>query len=180
MKWMQPLLTRALWVAGLTLVADQVVKGMIRESLAVCPPHERLRFCDHRVMLGPVWLVRVENPDGAFGVFQGWWIWLLVALAGCLILVYARRLRQIGWVAALAVGLQTGGALGNLVDRLRFGRVTDFIFPGSWTVLNLADLTLLTGMVLAVRLLLQARRTAGGTEVASAERPLAQSRTRPL
>ncbi len=151
---------KAAVVTALVLGADQAAKLFVRQHLALCaqPP---LSQCA-RLRLGGAWgLVRTENAGSAFGYLPGWWVWVLVAaLGGLLISVYARRLRQPGWDAAVGVGLQTGGALGNLVDRLVYGRVTDFVDLGRGPIFNLGDVALAVGMGWAIGLLLQARRAA--------------------
>ncbi len=53
-----------------------------------------------------------------------------------------------------AIGLQLGGALGNLIDRLRTGAVVDFIDVGAWPIFNLADSSIVVGMALLVGILL--------------------------
>jgi signal peptidase II len=57
-------------------------------------------------------------------------------------------------LGALAVGLQLGGALGNVFDRIAFGGVTDFIDAGAGVTFNMADVALVAGMLLAVPLLM--------------------------
>ena len=54
------------------------------------------------------------------------------------------------WPLRLALGLQLGGAIGNLVDRLRFGTVTDFISVGSFAVFNVADAAISLGVAILV------------------------------
>jgi signal peptidase II len=106
---------------------------------------------------GPFWLTMVWNKGVSFGVFNSdadWTRWVLsafsVIVAGALA-VWAWKLDRL--VLALALGLIIGGALGNAVDRIRLGAVTDFVdvtrlwFP--W-VFNLADAAINVGSVLLV------------------------------
>ena len=56
----------------------------------------------------------------------------------------------------LAIGLQLGGALGNLIDRVRDGKVVDFLDVGPWPIFNLADSSIVVGMTLLFGILLLA------------------------
>jgi signal peptidase II len=143
-----PFATRVAAVALVVVAVDEAVKTLARTHLSLCT--ERLPACDRLDLLGSLWLVRTGNAGSAFGLGQGLLVWVLLALAGALLIpVYARWLRGAGWLAALAVGLQVGGALGNVGDRLLLGGATDVLFLGQGPVWNLADVALLCGMLLA-------------------------------
>ncbi|HVL25732.1 MAG TPA: signal peptidase II [Thermomicrobiales bacterium] len=92
----------------------------------------------------------VENYGAAFGILPGQTALLtVVAVAitiGCVLLM--RREAQSHPVAAIAIGLIVGGALGNLLDRVRLGYVVDFIAIGIWPKFNLADTMISIGIVL--------------------------------
>jgi signal peptidase II len=153
---------KAIGIASLVIAADEGAKAFIRQHLLNCS--ERATGpCDHHLtVIGNLKLVHTENAGSAFGFFQGWGIWIVVAALGfLLIFVYSQHFRQTGWLAALAVGLQAGGALGNLFDRLVLGHVTDWIYVGSPIVFNLADVALVLGMIFALRALLSHGRTTG-------------------
>ena len=104
---------------------------------------------------GPLRLTLVQNSGVSFGLFHGDAAWTRWALAGFSLIVavalatWARRAERP--IAALSVGLIMGGAVGNLIDRVRFGTVVDFVdvtrlhFP--W-VFNLADSAITVGIVL--------------------------------
>lgn len=64
------------------------------------------------------------------------------------ILVAYRQLKESPLRFQLALALQLGGALGNLVDRLRFGYVVDFLDFRIWPVFNLADVAIVVGVIL--------------------------------
>jgi signal peptidase II len=98
-----------------------------------------------------------ENTGVAFGMFQklpGGQYWLtLVALAALLLVgYYLLRSGPRQYRLHLALGLVGGGAIGNLVDRIAFGRVTDFIVwhvgRHEWPAFNIADAALVVGVVL--------------------------------
>ncbi len=91
-----------------------------------------------------------RNTGAAFSLFQGHSTVLsFVAMfgVGLLLWVYATA-AQGSVIIKLAIGLQLGGALGNLSDRLRLGYVTDFIDVGAWPIFNIADSAISVGMVL--------------------------------
>jgi signal peptidase II len=143
------LFLRATSIGAVVLLVDQSLKLVARQSLAACsgPP---VSACERLGLGGPFGLLRLENAGSALGFFQGMSVWAVIAVLGlALIPLYGRRVAQTGWLAAIAIGLQAGGTLGNLVDRAVFGSVTDFIDVGVGVVFNPADVALLCGMVLA-------------------------------
>ncbi|MBI4289712.1 MAG: signal peptidase II [Chloroflexi bacterium] len=156
------LAARAGVLAALALAADQATKTYVRYAIALCPAPP-LSACDRLDVVGPVGLVRVENAGSVFGYSQGLGVWVLVALLGLLLIpLYMRKLPRATRLAAVAAGLQAGGALGNLADRLVHGGVADFIDAGWGPVFNLADVFIVAGMALAARLLLRAAGTSDG------------------
>jgi signal peptidase II len=152
------LAVRADFIALLVLSGDELLKVYVRARLPLCEIHA-LGPCERFELVGPLRLVRTENAGSALGDAQGWQIWSLVAAFGLLMVpVYARRLRGAVWLAAAAVGLQLGGAAGNLLDRVLLGRATDMLYVGYGLVWNLADVALATGALLAIWLFLRASR----------------------
>jgi signal peptidase II len=123
---------------------DQWTKALVRANLA----------------LGETWspwpwlapyarIVNWNNTGAAFGMFQGFsgvFTVLAIVVAG-VIIYYFPRLSSRDWVLRIAMGLQLGGALGNLVDRVTLGRVTDFISVGSFAVFNVADSSITLGVI---------------------------------
>ncbi len=76
------------------------------------------------------------------------------------ILIYFPQIPREQWPLRLALSLQLGGALGNLIDRLVYGTVTDFVMVGSFPVFNVADASISTGVgVLLVAMLFEGRET---------------------
>ena len=136
-------------IAGLVLVLDESVKTSARLRLAPCVGTP-LSHCDRIELAGPLWLVRTANAGSAFGFRQGWWIWVALAACGVLLIpVYGRWLHGAGRLAALGVGLQVGGALANLLDRLVLGGASDVLYVGGQLTWNLADVALLAGTLVA-------------------------------
>jgi len=148
---------RAGLLCALVVIADQVAKAAIEANLV---PGE------HVGVLGPLELTLSHNRGVAFGLAGGGGalliVFTLVALAfvGA---VFARDPAKPGmWVA---VGLLGGGAIGNLIDRVRAGEVTDFVDLASWPPFNLADVAITLGVALLVFLYLrepEPRREGGG------------------
>lgn len=127
-------------LAGVVVAVDQLAKAAVVESLA---RGERMDL-----VLG-FELVRVSNSGIAFGLLNdsGDGIVLgITAVALALVLGwFALDTRRRGlWVG---VGLLVGGALGNLIDRLRLDAVTDFFDPPLWPAFNLADVAITFGVV---------------------------------
>ena len=114
----------------------------------------------------------VHNSGSAFGILQGQNTPLIfISFIGIIILVLIYRSQPYpsNWLR-LSLGLQLGGAFGNLIDRLRLGFVTDFIDIGPWPVFNLADASIVTGLVLLAWVF-----TRSGPAPESAEESAAQS-----
>ena len=102
--------------------------------------------------IGPFSIYHVRNSGILGGHLQGNALPLAligaVAVAG--VVVYLARRREPPAWTAMALGLLVGGALGNLVDRLRLGYVTDFIRRGDGGAFNVADVAIFVGVVLLV------------------------------
>lgn len=94
----------------------------------------------------------IMNPGAAFGIMAnktGLFITVtLVLLIG--VAIFYKQLRQQGALAVSALGLVVGGALGNLIDRLRYGQVVDFLDFRIWPIFNVADVAIVVGMALLV------------------------------
>lgn len=124
----------------LVLAADQVAKAVVEANLV---PGEYVE------VLGPLELTLSHNRGVAFGLAGGAGVGLvLVTLAalGLIVYLFARDPGRPGmWIAS---GLVTGGALGNLVDRILAGEVTDYIAVGAWPPFNVADIAITCGVVL--------------------------------
>jgi signal peptidase II len=147
--------------AGLTalvvLVLDLITKHLALERL---PPGRPVLVID-----GFFSLTLVMNPGLAFGMLAGTpagWRWLVallsIAALAVLAVVGLRMLPTGGPLTPLALGLIFGGAVGNLIDRARFGAVVDFLdfyWRGyHWPAFNVADASISVGVVvLALRML---------------------------
>lgn len=145
-------------VAVLIVAFDQWTKSIVRQNLA----------------LGQTWVpagwealrpyarvLHTYNTGAAFGMFQNGWVvfTLLAFLVIGLIVFYYPTVSPKDWCLRLAMGMQLGGASGNLIDRLtQQGRVTDYISVGTFPVFNLADASITVGVgVLLLGIWLQER-----------------------
>ena len=136
-----------LWVALAVVAADQLTKYLVRAhmSLGESIPAE-----------GPVRLTHTTNSGGAFGLFanQAFLLTLTSVVLILFILVSPRFLHLESLWPRLGLGLVWGGAVGNLIDRLRCGEVTDFIDLGDWPVFNLADSAITVGIIVLIAFLI--------------------------
>jgi signal peptidase II len=138
--------------AALSLVLDQWTKMMARSALRPLGP-----FHPKVVVDGFFDLRYAENPGVAFSMLQdipGGFLSLLAIGAFILVLYYLYKVPADSTRLVIALGLVGGGALGNLVDRLLYGRVTDFIVwkvgRHEWPAFNVADAVLCVGVGLMV------------------------------
>ena len=90
------------------------------------------------------------NTGSAFGIFRDQNTPLiLVSIVGIAILIMIyRSQRRPSNLLRLSLGLQIGGAFGNLIDRVRLGPVTAFMDVGAWPIFNIADASIITGLVI--------------------------------
>ncbi len=151
-----------LLLAGAIVALDQITKAVVLERLPLGVPVT--------VIDGWLALTLVLNPGLAFGLLgsvpQGW-RWVVAALSLVALAVLARVALRVlpagGWAGRLAIGLIFGGAVGNLVDRARFGAVVDFVdvyWRGwHWPAFNVADSAITVGVALLALRLLNDRST---------------------
>ncbi|MGH2581466.1 MAG: signal peptidase II [Anaerolineales bacterium] len=133
------------FIAGWIVFADQWTKTWVRENLAygeswmpwsALSPYARV--------------LHWRNTGAAFGMLQEWGgiFTILAIIVALMIVYYFPRIERGDWPLRLAMGLQLGGALGNLVDRLQHGYVTDFISIGNFPIFNVADSSITVGVVI--------------------------------
>jgi signal peptidase II len=93
-------------------------------------------------------ITHITNSGAAFGIFpnQGNFFIIIAVVVALAIVLYYRYLPSQGWLVRLSLGLQLGGAMGNLLDRIRYGHVVDFIDIGFWPIFNVADVAIVTGV----------------------------------
>lgn len=130
---------RAAAVAVAVLVVDQGTKALVRGAIALG---------EEDPILPALKLVHVRNSGVAFGAFSGGGalVPILVSVAlVALLAFFATQVRR-PW-AWLPVGLLAGGAIGNIIDRIRLGAVTDFLKLPAWPAFNIADMAIVAGVV---------------------------------
>ena len=139
-------------VSALVIACDQATKAMVRHALLPYQPH---------VVIPHVlnWTLAF-NRGAAFSFLadsSGWQTWLFGLLAVVVsvgLAIWLARTPRRDWRTALPVALIIGGALGNLVDRLLHGQVTDFIqvhwHAWSYPAFNVADSAITVGAVLLI------------------------------
>ncbi|MCB0865263.1 MAG: signal peptidase II [Solirubrobacterales bacterium] len=129
-------------VALAAIALDQISKAIVRAQVL---PGEQVD------VFAGVHIVRVHNSGIAFGMLEdaGSLVIVIAAIAfAALLSMFLLSAERRGlW---LPVGLLAGGALGNLIDRLRHGYVTDFIDPPRWPAFNVADIEITVGVILLV------------------------------
>lgn len=147
----QPERPHRIWLipAGLVpliVAADQVTKQWAMQTLGPIPGQRS-------ITLGVEWLRLIygQNTGVAFGLFQNlsqlFTVTSILITAGA-IYAYAVHLPNRSRWVQVALGLIVGGAIGNIIDRLRLGFVVDFISVGWWPVFNMADSAVTIGVTL--------------------------------
>ena len=136
-------------IAGTIVGLDQWTKALVRTNiplgsdwlpawLAWLEPYARIRH----------W----HNQGAAFGLFQqGNLVFMVLAIiVSILIIYYYPRSSRQDWWLRLAMSMQLSGAVGNLIDRFIYGRVTDFISLGNFAIFNVADSSITVGVAVMV------------------------------
>jgi signal peptidase II len=152
-------------IAGTIVLLDQATKNWVRENLAFGES-----WIPWPGMAPYARILHWQNSGAAFGFFQnGGFIFAILAIfVAIMIVIYFPRIQRGDWPLRLAMGLQLGGALGNLVDRIQpavqemlsgtsmiealkihplDGHVTDFISVGNFPVFNIADTSITLGVI---------------------------------
>jgi signal peptidase II len=136
-------------VAGAVIALDQWTKYLVRQYV----PMSTIWMPAGLDWLTPyARIVHWYNTGVAFGMFQGLGgiftiLAILVALA---IIYYYPQIPYEDWTLRAAMGLMLGGAMGNLVDRILRGQVTDFISVGNFPVFNVADSGITVGVIIMI------------------------------
>jgi len=132
-----------LWAGLLALgvvILDQAAKALVNDNIVKGDVVE---------LLGPLKLTLTHNDGVAFGLAGGSGVIVILLASVALIalgaFIASAPESNLTWVAG---GLILGGALGNLIDRVRIGHVTDFILLPGWPAFNLADCAITVGVVL--------------------------------
>ncbi len=143
-------------IAGFVILLDQWSKHLVRTQLELTE-----QWAPWPWLLPYLRIVHWNNTGAAFGMFQGMnlvFMILAVIVSGAIIYFFPRIPRE-DWLMRLALALQLGGAVGNLIDRILYGTVTDFVSMGNFAVYNVADACISIGVVLlGIDLLIKERQ----------------------
>lgn len=143
---------RFLWLSLAVLLLDQVTKLWIDSSFTL---HERVP-----VINGFFDLMLAYNKGAAFSFLadqDGWQRWFFTGLSlaiSIVLFIWLRRLPPSHRWTAFAIALLIGGAIGNLIDRIAYGHVVDFLLfyvdPWYWPAFNVADSAISIGVVILI------------------------------
>ncbi|NLJ75407.1 MAG: signal peptidase II [Firmicutes bacterium] len=133
---------RYILVAFLILISDRISKWIVMQqmvegqSIPLIPP--------------VLYLTYVRNTGAAFGLFRGRALFLSVLAVIGVVFVLTRwnHIAAKSSIVKWGVTIALGGALGNLIDRLRWGAVVDFVDLPLWPIFNVADLAIVGGVAL--------------------------------
>ena len=134
-------------IAGLIIVFDQWTKHLVRTNLDFTES-----WAPWEWLVPYARIVHWKNTGAAFGMLQNFNV-IFAALAVVIslaIIYYYPRVEKSDWPLRVALAMQMGGALGNLIDRLTQGYVTDFISVGRFAVFNIADASISVGVAVLV------------------------------
>ena len=129
-------------IAAVVITLDQFTKWLVRSNLSLYETWPENSTAFFRI-------IHVTNSGAAFGILQGQTPFLIVtSLLGlvAIVLYYIYPPMEHG-VIRVALGMQLGGAGGNLIDRVRLGSVTDFVDVGEFPTFNVADASISTSIV---------------------------------
>lgn len=138
-------------IAGIVIIVDQVVKMMILKTMPL--------YHSIPVIPGFFNITHIQNPGGAFGFLADQsstlrvFVFLVISsFAVCLIFWFYRSTPETHPTLATGLAMIFGGAIGNLIDRVRFGKVVDFLdfYIGTlhWPAFNVADSAITIGIVI--------------------------------
>ena len=142
-------------LAVLVFFLDQFSKYLVREFLFLYQSFPSEGFFR---------ITHTFNTGSIFGIFQGQnTAFILVSFVGVAVLLLLYRSQRFPTgLLRLSLGLQLGGAFGNLLDRVRLGHVTDWVDIGPWPVFNVADACIVSGLVLLAWMFIMSERVRPG------------------
>ncbi len=133
--------------AGVLIALDQWTKAIVRQNLDLGEMWMPLDWLSPYARI-----VHWYNTGVAFGMFQDKnLLFSILALAiSVFLIIFYPKLTEEDWFLRIALGMQLGGSLGNLIDRLTVGHVTDFISVGNFPVFNIADASISVGVAVMI------------------------------
>lgn len=144
-------------IAGLVIIFDQITKAVVQNTVPL--------YHSITVIPGFFSITHIHNPGGAFGFMankglglRNLLFLLISSLAICLLFYFYKKTPQKYALLSTCFALILGGAFGNLIDRIRFGKVIDFLdcYIGSyhWPAFNVADSAITVGVGIYVILVI--------------------------
>ncbi len=132
-------------IAVAIIVIDQITKYFVRRYIPFGG-----QWAPWDWMLPYARLLHISNTGAAFGLFKDANVILMIlaVVVSAAILWYYPRVPEDQKVVRFALSLQLAGALGNLIDRIAFGHVTDFISVGNFAIFNVADSSITVGVLI--------------------------------
>ncbi len=137
---------KLLWISAISLILDQITKTLATANLQLWQPVEVMPYFN---------LMLAHNPGAAFsfladaGGWQRWFFTTIAFVVSIAIVIWIKKLKPEEKVLGIALAFILGGAVGNLIDRVRFGYVVDFIdiYVGTahWPAFNIADSSIFIG-----------------------------------
>jgi len=145
--------TKLAVISGLVIILDQITKIFILKTLPLY----------HSITIIPGFfnITHIHNPGGAFGFMahqnsslRSFLFILLALIAVCLIFYFYKSTNRTHPFLASGFALILGGAIGNLIDRIRFGKVVDFldfyVHSYHWPAFNVADSAITVGVTIFI------------------------------
>ncbi len=144
-------------VLALVVCLDQLTKHLVRTYISLYESIPSSGFFR---------LIHAENTGAAFSIFQNAVPYLIVTSSIAFVfiawLALSHRVAFLENIwGHIGLGLAAGGTLGNLIDRVHYGHVTDFLRAGSWPAFNVADSSVVVGMILIAFLYLRSEQVVG-------------------
>ena len=133
--------------ALLIVILDQFTKFLIKQNFQLNQSVPIIKNILH--------LTYITNTGSAFGLFKGlnWFFVFFSVIVIIAIFYYLERIVKNEKLLQFAVGLLLGGTIGNLIDRVAYGAVIDFIDFRIWPVFNIADSAVTIGVIILIVLL---------------------------
>ena len=133
--------------AGVLIALDQWTKAIVRQNLELGEMWMPLEWLSPYARI-----VHWYNTGVAFGMFQdkNLLFTILALMISVFLIIFYPKLTEDDWFLRIALGMQLGGSLGNLIDRLTIGHVTDFVSVGNFPVFNIADASISVGVAVMI------------------------------
>lgn len=134
-------------VSGTIILLDQITKALVRSNLS-----QGEAWSPWPWLMPYARVVHWYNTGVAFGLLQGQNLifTILAVIIATAIVYYYPKFSKEDWPLRLALAMQFGGAIGNLIDRITLGHVTDFISVGNFAVFNVADSSITVGVIVMI------------------------------